>query len=86
MIKHRDSKKFIEWNLLRMDQPSKSQGPEESGQEVSCGSQHGPQRIDLYQKGRKISQGDLGKQDEKDDAGNKQRDEESFQTNTPIHD
>ena len=52
-----------------MDEPSKSKGARESGQEISRTSQDGPQGIDLYQKIEEISEGDLGKQDEKEDEG-----------------
>jgi len=62
-----------------MDEPSKSKGTRESGYEVSCISQDGPQGVDPYQKVEEISQGDLGKQDEKDDKSDEKRDEESFQ-------
>ena len=48
MIEYRDSEKFNESNLLRMDQASKSKGSKESSQEVSCTSQRCPQRVDPY--------------------------------------
>ena len=79
MVEYGDSKEFIDWNLLRMDQPSKSKRTKQRGQEVSCESQCGPQRVDPYQKVEEISRGDLGKQDEKDYKSDEKRDEESFQ-------
>ena len=69
-----------------MDQPSKSESTKENGQEVTCGSHRGPKRVDPYQEVEKITQGDLGKQDEKNDHGNDKRNQKSFQGLAPVLD
>jgi hypothetical protein len=62
-----------------MDEPSKSKGTGERGQKVCRKSEDGPHGADPYQKVQEVFQGDLGKEDNKDDKGDEKRNQKSFQ-------
>lgn len=79
MVEHRYPEKFGERYVLRMDQPLEAYGPEQNGKEVSYGSKDRPERINAFQKGIKVFEGDLGEEKEDDTNGNKDRKEKPLQ-------
>ena len=49
-----------------MNQPFVPKGPGENGREISYCSQNGPNRINVFQKGKEAFERDLGKKNDDD--------------------
>ena len=60
-----------------MDQPPNPQGPEQKTQNVPEASGKGPPRIEVKEKGREISKGNLTEEDDEEDACYENRDEKT---------
>jgi hypothetical protein len=69
MIEHGYPEKFEKRDILGVNQPLKANGPEESGEQISCQSKGRPEEIKAFQKGIKVFDGDLCEEEEDDSYG-----------------